>query len=167
MKNPLIFTPRSRLAYAFEFLLTLVMWVFFIYLFLRDVIGVLQKPSMLTAVGESGMLSALTGSLLLYALIALLNGAVVVAWAKYNAYRGREERRKLVGNLSNQELGASFGLSPEVLHGMHAARVMTVHHDERGTIHQVQVGQGPMPTPVPDAAQLLADRGVRPPLLPT
>ena len=74
MKNPLIFTPRSRLAYALEFLLTLVMWVFFIYLFLRDVIGVLQKPSMLTAVGESGMLSALTGSLLLYALIALLNG---------------------------------------------------------------------------------------------
>ena len=65
-----------------------------------------------------------------------------------------------------QELGASFGLSPEVLHGMHAARVMTVHHDERGTIHQVQVGQGPMPTPVPDAAQLLADRGVRPPLVP-
>ena len=101
MKNPLIFTPRSRLAYALEFLLTLVMWVFFIYLFLRDVIGVLQKPSMLTAVGESGMLSALTGSLLLYALIALLNGAVVVAWAKYNAYRGREERRKLVDNLSN------------------------------------------------------------------
>ena len=38
--------------------------------------------------------------------------------------------------------------------------------DERGTIHQVQVGQGPMPTPVPDAAQLVADRGVRPPLLP-
>ena len=48
MKNPLIFTPRSRLAYAFEFLLTLVMWVFFIYLFLRDVIGVLQKPSILS-----------------------------------------------------------------------------------------------------------------------
>ena len=156
MKNPLIFTPRSRLAYAFEFLLTLVMWVFFIYLFLRDVIGVLQKPSVLAAVGESGMFSVLMGSLLLYALIALLNGAVVVAWAKYNAYRGREERRKPIENLSNQELGASFGLSPKVLHGMHAARVMTVHHDERGTIHQVQVGQGPMPTPVPDAAQFSA-----------
>ena len=74
MKNPLIFTPRSRLAYALEFLLTLVMWVFFMYLFLRDVLGVLKKPLVLTAVGESGMLSALTGSLLLYALIALLNG---------------------------------------------------------------------------------------------
>ena len=49
---------------------------------------------------------------------------------------------------------------------MQAAQVLTVHHDERGTIHQVQVGQGPMPTPVPDAAQLVADRGVRPPLLP-
>ena len=156
MKNPLIFTPRSKLVYAFEFLLTLLMWVFLIYLFLRDVLGVLQKPSVLTAVGESGLLSALTGSLRLYALIALLNGAGVVAWAKYNAYRGREERRKPIENLSNQELGASFGLSPKVLHGMHAARVMTVHHDERGTIHQVQVGQGPMPTPVPDAAQFSA-----------
>ena len=164
MKNPLVFTPRSRLAYALEFLLTLVMWVFFMYLFLRDVLGVLKKPLVLTAVGESGMLSALTGSLLLYALIALLNGAVVVAWAKYNAYRGREERRKLVGNLSNQELGASFGLSPEVLHGMHAARVMTVHHDERGTIHQVDVGQGP--TPAPDVAQWVAERGVRLPQVP-
>ena len=156
MKNPLIFTPRSKLVYAFEFLLTLLMWVFLIYLVLRDVLGVLQKPSVLTAVGESGLLSVLMGSLLLYGLIALGNGAVVVAWAKYNAYRGREERRKPIENLSNQELGASFGLSPKVLHGMHAARVMTVHHDERGTIHQVQVGQGPMPTPVPDAAQFSA-----------
>ena len=62
------------------------------------------------------------------------------------------------------ELAASFGLSPEVLHGMHAARVMTVHHDERGTIRQVDVGQGP--TPAPDVAQWVAERGVRLPQVP-
>lgn len=142
MKPPLIFTPRSKLAYAIELLFTLAMWSVFIYLFLRGVLETLKTTSVLTAIEEGDLLSASTGNLAAYALIALVNGTIVVAWAQYNAYRCREERRKPVANLSTMELAASFGISQAVVHAMHAARVMTVQHDEHGSIHQVQCWTG-------------------------
>lgn len=145
MKNTLIFTPRCKLAYAIEFLFTLVMWGAFIYLFFHSVVGSLKRTSLLDGMDASDLLAPSTGSLTAYALVALVNGAIVVVWAKYNAFRGKEERRKPVAHLSAEELAASFGIGPAVLHTLQASRVMTVHHDEHGAIARVESGSAHSP----------------------
>lgn len=141
MKNPpLIFTPRCGLAYVIELLVTMLLWAAFVYLFFHRVMDSVAQTSLRNAVESANLLSASTGSLTLYALIGLVNGVIIVAWAKYNAYRGKEERRKPIPHLRADELAASFGISPTVLHSMYATRIMTVHHDEHGAIANVEPG---------------------------
>ncbi|MNL63625.1 Biofilm PGA synthesis protein PgaD [compost metagenome] len=74
-----------------------------------------------------------------YALLAVANAAVLVAWAVYNHRRfGGKDRRKPIRPLGDQRLARSFAVSAAQLAQLRSARVAIVHHGAAGEINGIE-----------------------------
>lgn len=88
-----------------------------------------------------------------YILVALVNGLVLIGWAKYNQFRFRVERRSRRPGLEDHELAESLRITRELVTELNKARVLTVHHHENGEISHIDVDRDiadnrlPPPTP--------------------
>lgn len=95
-------------------------------------------------------------------LVALINGLVLIGWAKYNQYRFRVERRNRRPGLEHHELAESMRITPELVTELNKAVVLTVHHHENGEISHVDVDKhiadNRLPPPTPAMLTMLPER---------
>ncbi|WP_313082621.1 poly-beta-1,6-N-acetyl-D-glucosamine biosynthesis protein PgaD [Atlantibacter sp.] len=138
MEHPLIFTEQRKLPKFIDMVLTLAAWLGFGYLIYLGLVKALSENAFM---GPRPFESTLV-TLGLYFLIALVNGLVLILWAKYNQLRFRVERRKRRPPLAAKELAVSFHITPELVTELNKARVLTVHHNSMGGISYVDIKQG-------------------------
>jgi biofilm PGA synthesis protein PgaD len=135
----IITTQRSRAGYLFDLALTAVGWFAFVYLFGAGILAILRG-----AAGGPGaplwpVFLPTMHTLWGYALLAVANAAVLVAWAVYNHRRfGGKDRRKPIRPLGDQRLARSFAVSAAQLAQLRSARVAIVHHGAAGEINGIE-----------------------------
>ncbi len=138
IEQPLIFTEQRKLPKFIDTVLTIAAWLGFGYLIYLGLVKALSENAFM---GPRPFESTLV-TLALYFLIALVNGLVLILWAKYNQLRFRVERRKRRPALAPKELAVSFHITPELVTELNKARVLTVHHNSMGGISYVDIKQG-------------------------
>lgn len=107
MEHPLIFTEQRKLPKFIDFVMTVAAWLGFAYLIFLGLVKALSENAFM---GPRPFESTLV-TLALYFLIALVNGLVLILWAKYNQLRFRVERRKRRPALAAKELAVSFHIT--------------------------------------------------------
>lgn len=139
----IIKTTRSRLASFVDAVLTALAWIAFAYLFGEALWDIMSRQRE-GGPGMESLRSALPtlGTLSLYAIVALVNAAILLAWARYNAYRFRGvDRRQALPPLSDAQLAESFGLPLEQRVSAAGARSMTIHHCKDGHIQGIDIAR--------------------------
>ncbi len=135
MSQPLIFTERRLLPRIIDVLLTIFAWVGFLYLIYKGLITALAHSPYMGVRPFFTTLDTVT----FYILVALVNGLVLIGWAKYNQFRFRVERRSRRPGLEDHELAESLRITRELVTELNKARVLTVHHHENGEISHIDV----------------------------
>ncbi|WP_435930281.1 poly-beta-1,6-N-acetyl-D-glucosamine biosynthesis protein PgaD [Dryocola sp. BD613] len=153
MNQPLIFTELRLFPRLIDMFLTLVAWVGFSYLIYNGLITALAHSPFM---GLRPFLTTLN-TVTFYMLIALVNGLLLIGWAKYNQHRFRVERRNRRPGLQKTELATSLHLTEQAAYGLNHGRVLTVFHNENGEIDHVDVVRGVLDNllPPPAAAEML------------
>lgn len=137
MNQPLIFTEQRLLPRLLDAALTVVAWLGFSYLiFAGLLVALAQSPN----TGVRPFYSTY-GTVMLYLAVALLIGAVLIGWAKYNQHRFRVERRRRRPGLEKHEVAASFSITPELALELSKARVLTLAHYDTGAIDRVYMAK--------------------------
>ncbi|MGC3983566.1 MAG: poly-beta-1,6-N-acetyl-D-glucosamine biosynthesis protein PgaD [Pseudorhodoferax sp.] len=107
-------------------LITVLGWAFFGYQFKFHMIDLDGYASSLGVLG-------------IYALVILLLGGGLLAWAKYNHLRFRGvDRRKGFAPPTPADLAAIHGRLPEEVAQWQRMNIVTVHHDDEGRIVRVE-----------------------------
>ena len=66
--------------------------------------------------------------------------ALLISWSQYNLRRyGGLDRRRPTPPVRTTELSADFGIEAELLHQLHAAKVMVLHLTAEGRLGRVEV----------------------------
>jgi biofilm PGA synthesis protein PgaD len=124
--------------------LTAVAWVVYLYL-VRDgaaaALGVAVAVGMLEPYSPPDEICAVAQTLGRYALVAAVNAALLIAWARYNQlrFRGRE-RRKAPAPVTLKALSERYVRPVSDLAEWQQARVLTLHHDETGQLLRADIG---------------------------
>lgn len=139
----IIKTAHSRLQVARDGLLTALAWIAFLYLLAAGIRAFVPRGMRGLAVPMVARLLPDLRTLLLYALVALGIGALLFAWAGYNALRyGALDRRKPAPALTRQALARRFDLDAGQLSTLHDSQIVHILHDETGNILQLQANDG-------------------------
>ncbi len=154
LKSPLIErsdlqSPRQRTLYGG---LTLAFWAFWIYLWLPVLallawsLGVQQAFEYIVEPGGYRNTIQLIG---IYALVVLLLGGGLVAWAVYNILRfAGVEKRVAARAVTPVEIGRKFGQNPESVARWQSERRLYVTHDPDGRIARVEMLVDGAPVPI-------------------
>jgi len=135
----IITTQRSRAGYLFDLVLTAFGWFAFVYLFGAGILAILRDAATGPALSPWPAFVPTLRTLSGYALLALTNAAVLVAWAVYNHRRfAGKDRRKPIEPLSDRRLTASFALTPAQLSHLRSARSAVIHHGADGEISGIE-----------------------------
>lgn len=137
MSQPLIFTEQRFIPRLIDVILTLIAWVGFSYLIYKGLITALAHSPFM---GLRPFFTTLN-TVSFYALVALINGLVLIGWAKYNQLRFRVERRNRKPGLEDNELAVSMHITPELAMELNKGRVLTVFHYENGEIEHIEVAK--------------------------
>lgn len=131
----IISTSRSRTGSFFDALLTVIGWIAFIYLFGAGIVAILRNAA---GGPEASLLPTFLptlGTLSTYAIIALVNAAIFLCWALYNYWRFKGlDRRKPITLINVAQMARSFSVTVDEVSRLRAAKVLTVHHNEKGDI---------------------------------
>jgi biofilm PGA synthesis protein PgaD len=148
----IITTKRSRAGYLFDLALTAVGWFAFVYLFGAGILAILRGAAGGPQASLWPTFLPTLHTLLGYALLALINATVLVAWAVYNHLRfAGKDRRQAIKPLDDQRLAASFAVTPRQLAQLRAARIAVIHHGGDGDIQGIETAR-PQLAAVPAAA---------------
>lgn len=138
----IITTQRSRAGYLFDLALTAVGWFAFVYLFGSGIVAILRGVAGGPEASLWPVFLPTVRTLWAYALLALVNAAVLVGWAIYNRRRfGGKDRRKPIKPLSDRRLAMSFAVTPAQLAQLRGARISTIHHGDDGEILDIEKSQ--------------------------
>lgn len=138
----IITTQRSRAGYLFDLVLTAIGWFAFVYLFGSGVVAILRGAAGGPEASLWPVFLPTVHTLWGYALLALINAAVLVGWAVYNHRRfGGKDRRKPGKPLSDHRLAMSFAVTSAQLAQLRAARVSIIHHSADGEIVDIEKNQ--------------------------
>jgi biofilm PGA synthesis protein PgaD len=144
-KSPIIARPelqssQQRTLYR---TLTLVFWVFWIYLWLPLLallawsIGLQQAYKYMIVLGGYQEVLRLLG---IYVLVILLLGGALTGWATYNILRyGRRPRRSGGRVPTSEEVARYFRQGPLAVESWQQAQRLVVIHDEKGGIAAVEI----------------------------
>lgn len=135
MSQPLIFTEQRVWPRVIDVLLTILAWGAFLHLIYNGLILALMQS---TYIGIRPFFSTLD-TVTLYFCIALINGLLLIGWAKYNQFRFSVERRKRRFGCNDQELAESLHMAPSLVMAMSQGRRLTVYHHENGYISYVVI----------------------------
>lgn len=128
--NALILTEHRLLPRVFDGVLTALAWAGFLF-FLYD--------NLLSQITEQRnqrweMIVASFNTVLVYLLIALINGWLLIAWYQYNLRRYEARRHGAVAALRHDQLAESFNVAPQIISEMSQHNLLTVYHDQIGRI---------------------------------
>ncbi|CAB3685821.1 poly-beta-1,6-N-acetyl-D-glucosamine biosynthesis protein PgaD [Achromobacter pestifer] len=138
----IITTQRSRAGYLFDLVLTAVGWFAFVYLFGSGIVAILRGVAGGPEASLWPVFLPTVRTLWAYALLALINAAILVGWAVYNHRRfGGKDRRKPIKPLSDRRLAMSFGVTAAQLEQLRGARISIIHHGEDGGIVGIEKSQ--------------------------
>ncbi|MCS2151258.1 poly-beta-1,6-N-acetyl-D-glucosamine biosynthesis protein PgaD [Scandinavium goeteborgense] len=137
-QNALIFTEQRILPRLLDVLMSVIAWLGFSWLIFK---GVVTEITNNAHAGPHPFFSTVN-TLTLYIAVALLNGAMLIFWAKYNQIRfhGVERRQRRPG-LERAQLAESFEVPETLLAELAKARVVTVHHSDSGGISRIEIQQ--------------------------
>ncbi|MBV7486407.1 poly-beta-1,6-N-acetyl-D-glucosamine biosynthesis protein PgaD [Bordetella sp. BOR01] len=132
-------TKRSSVAQSADIALTVLAWAGFCYLIGSGIFSALQGVASQPAWPWWSKPQATIDTLLVYVAAAVFNGAVLIAWARYNRARfGGLERRKPCGPLSDLRCSLAFCDSPVQLNQLRDCRIGIVHHSPEGIMTAVE-----------------------------
>ena len=136
MNTLLIFTERRLIPRVIDAILTIIAWIGFLYLVYHGLIVSLANSP------YQGIRPFFTSmdTVRSYILISLVNGMVLIGWAKYNQFRFRAERRYLKPELKECELAKSLYITSEVFIEMNKAKNIIIYHHDNGEIASVEIG---------------------------
>ncbi|WP_313379659.1 poly-beta-1,6-N-acetyl-D-glucosamine biosynthesis protein PgaD [Achromobacter insolitus] len=138
----IITTQRSRAGYLFDLVLTAIGWFAFVYLFGSGILAILRAAAGGPDVSLWPVFLPTVNTLWGYAVLALVNAGVLVAWAIYNHRKfAGKDRRKPIKPLSDRRLAASFAITPAQLTQLRSARTCIIHHGAAGDITGIETGQ--------------------------
>ena len=128
----IITTQRSRAGYLFDLVLTAIGWFAFVYLFGAGILAILRAAAGGPDVSLWPVFLPTVHTLWGYALLALINAGVLVAWAVYN-------HRKFAGR--DRRVASSFAISPAQLMQVRSAHTCIIHHGAGGDITGIEMGR--------------------------
>ncbi|MGB3430992.1 poly-beta-1,6-N-acetyl-D-glucosamine biosynthesis protein PgaD [Achromobacter sp.] len=138
----IITTQRSRAGYLFDLVLTAIGWFAFVYLFGAGILAILRAAAGGPGVSLWPVFLPTVHTLWGYALLALVNAGVLVAWAVYNHRKfAGKDRRKAIKPLDDRRLAASFAITPAQLTQLRSARTSIIHHGAAGEITGIDMGR--------------------------
>lgn len=131
----LILTEPRPLPRLFDAALTLLAWCGFLFFLYANLLMSLAEP------GDSRWSAIVAGcnTLLVYLLIAAVNGWLLIIWYQYNRRRAHARRRLRVGSLQADDLARSFQVAPQLISEMSRYNQLTVYHDNIGRIIDLKV----------------------------
>jgi len=137
----IITTKPHHPRYLLAVLLTILGWIAFFFLFGSGIVDILigevRGPD---APWLPPLLLASMNTIIGYVVFVLAGTLLLFIWAKYNQIRFiGKDRRKFIAPLSREEFRARFGLSDSQLDAMRHARVITIHHEDDGTIRTIDI----------------------------
>jgi len=135
----IITTQRSRAGDLFDFVLTAFGWFAFVALIGAGILAILRGAASGPDAPLLPVFLPTVQTLWGYAVLAVVNAAVLVAWAVYNHRRfGGKDRRKPIRPLTDQRLAKSFEVSADQLTQLRATRVAVIHHGNAGQIDGIE-----------------------------
>jgi biofilm PGA synthesis protein PgaD len=125
-----------------DWAVTLAMWAAYVWLipdsFIRTgeaIIAVIRQDLRSEGLAPIFELVDTLGS---YVVMVILNGAVLVAWARYNQFRFRgRERRKFVAPVTVSDFASFYGFPASQIADWQEARILTIDHDKEGRLTRV------------------------------
>lgn len=88
-----------------------------------------------------GVIIASFKTVLIYLLIAALNGWLLILWYQYNRRRAHARRHRRPATLKHDELARSFNVTPQIISEMSQYNLLTVYHDQIGRIIDLKISQ--------------------------
>ncbi|MDQ7217025.1 poly-beta-1,6-N-acetyl-D-glucosamine biosynthesis protein PgaD, partial [Enterobacter cloacae] len=88
-----------------------------------------------------GVIIASFKTVLIYLLIAALNGWLLILWYQYNRRRAHARRHHRPATLKHDELARSFNVTPQIISEMSQYNLLTVYHDQIGRIIDLKISQ--------------------------
>lgn len=82
-------------------------------------------------------------TLLVYLLIAAINGWLLILWYQYNRRRTHARRHARQVSLQRDELARSFNIAPQIISEMSQYNLLTVYHDRIGRIIDLKAASHP------------------------
>jgi len=137
----IITTKPHHPRYILAILLTILGWIAFFFLFGAGIVDILiGEMSGPDAPWLPPLLLDSVNTILSYIVFVLAGTLLLIIWAQYNQRRFfGKDRRKFLAPLSREEFRARFGLSDAQLDTMRHARIITIHHEDDGTIRAIDI----------------------------
>ena len=136
-ENTLILTEHRVLPRLFDALLTLLAWVGFLFFLYANLLMQLTERSH----SRWEIIVASYNTVLVYLLIAALNGCLLILWYQYNLRRYHKKHHGSLMSLRYDELARSFNVAPQIISEMSQYNQLTVYHDQIGRIIDLKINQ--------------------------
>ncbi len=130
-----------------DWLLSAGMWILYLY-FVREALADIYELTIEAFAWafqgadwpELPSMSRLYGTLLTYGIIAVANGALLIAWALYNQVRFRGQDRHVAQSpVVPADLAVLYGASVASVEAWQSARILTMRHSPDGTLIDVDI----------------------------
>lgn len=132
--NTLILTEDRLGPRLFDGLITAIAWAGFLYFVWKNLL--LQLMLLPDQRGE--IVAQSLNSVLLYLLIAAINGWLLILWYQYSLRRYSDRYRDEHSPFQLGELARSFNLSTQLVSEMSRYNQLTVYHDQIGQIIELK-----------------------------
>ncbi len=129
-ENALILTEHRMLPRVFDGVLTTIAWAGFLFFLYHNLL------TQITAQHNQRweVIIASFNTVLVYLLIAVINGWLLILWYQYNLRRYDARRHGALASLRHDELAESFNVAPQIISEMSQYNLLTVYHDQIGRI---------------------------------
>ena len=132
----LILTEHRMLPRLFDGVLTAVAWTGFAFFLYANLLMQFTERSN----DNWDAIMASFNTVLVYLLVAAINGWLLILWYQYNRRRAHVRRRQ-PGYFHQEELARSFNVSPQIISEMSQYNLLTVYHDRIGRIIDLKISQ--------------------------
>ena len=133
-EQTLILTEHRVLPRIFDGVLTAIAWAGFAFFLYANLL------MQFTERGNDSWdaIMASFNTVLVYLLVAAINGWLLILWYQYNRRRAHARRRQ-PGYFHQEELARSFNVSPQIISEMSQYNLLTVYHDQIGRIIDLKI----------------------------
>ncbi len=133
---------RPAWAQGLDWVLTALVWLLFLFLIRAALVDlyVLTRESLTWIFAGSDRpsvpeISRFIGTLWTYFIVAVANGMILIAWARYNQYRFGGHDQHVAGRVVNvEDLAALYRLPAEDIARWQGSRILVMRHQADGTL---------------------------------